>query len=280
MGAGRNFILLGFPILGTIVAIVLTIIVVLGGRTSALEDLYFFKLDLSNISTSAVSGELSQLGLSSSAVDDVIRDALGTAGIAQFYTTNLWGYCQGPAESSSVVNSTISKCTAPKALWWMNITEILDDSLSSDSLTITLPEEITKYNGTIEAVSKAMFICYFASIGILGITLFAGLFTFKSRSASCCCALLAFVGTLASLLSSGLATGMYAVVMSQFNNNTSEYGMHASLGSKMLGLTWGATASALWGFLWWIFTMCCGSTRRSRDDPEKEPFIGYVPTSH
>lgn len=282
MAGGRNLIIFTFPMLGTIASIVLTLVVILGGvrNVSVLRDLYFFKLDLSHITSKTIVGDtgLSNV-VSTSVIDTAIQEALKQLNISSFYTAALWGYCNG---ESSVVNSAnvtnVTSCSHPEPLWWLNVQEILNDSLKGNNVQIKLPSELTDYNPTIEAASKAMFICYLVSICVLFLGFIAGCFAFHSRGGSCCAGLITLVGAIASLLASGISTGLYTVIRNTINNNTSEYGLVASLNTTMLGLTWGATVAAIWAFVWWILTICCGSTRKSYE-PEKEPFIqtAYVP---
>ncbi|KAF5092257.1 hypothetical protein D0Z00_004670 [Geotrichum galactomycetum] len=279
MAGGRNCIIFFFPMIGNLAAIILSLVVILGGvrNVSVLRDLYFFKLDLSHVTSKAIVGDsgLSSV-VSTSLIDTAIQEALSALNISSFYTAALWGYCEGDISSTNATN--VTACSHPEALWWLDVQKILDESLSSTSVNITLPSELTDYNPTIEAASKAMFICYLVSIIVLFLGLIAGGFAFHSRGGSCCAGLITLVGAVASLIASGIATGLYIVIRNAINDNTSEYGLVASLNSTMMGLTWGATVAAIWAFVWWILTICCGSTRKSYE-PEKEPFIqtAYIP---
>ncbi|KAF5103426.1 hypothetical protein DV451_001460 [Geotrichum candidum] len=282
MAGGRNCILLFFPMIGNLAAIILTLIVILGGvrNVNVLRDLYFFKLDLSHITSKTLVGEtgLSSV-VSTSLIDSAIQDTLSALNISNFYTAALWGYCEGDVASNNATN--VTSCSHPEALWWLDVQKILDESLNSTSVNITLPSQLTDYNPTIETASKLMFICYFISIIVLFLGLIAGCFAFHSRGGSCCASIITLVGAIASVIASGTATGLYFVTRNFVNNTTSEYGLVASVNSTMMGLTWGATIAAIWAFVWWILTICCGSTRKSYE-PEKEPFIqtAYAPPPH
>lgn len=279
MAWGRNIIISSLPLLGTLAAVILTIVVLVGGtkNTSVLKDLYFFKLDLSHVTSAAITGldDLDITGIATAAIDTVLRSILADIGLSEFYTASLWGYCGGQVNSTT--NATdVDFCSHPKAMWWLNVTEILNERLNSTAVQISLPSDLTEYDGTIEAASKAMFVCYFISVVVLFIALFAGCFAFRSRGAGCCAALITLVGFLASLLASGIATGLYIAIRNIVNKNANEYGIAASVGHTMYGLSWGATAASLWAVVWWVLTICCGSTRKAYE-PEKQPFIGYVP---
>jgi hypothetical protein len=279
MAGGRNCIIFFFPMIGNLAAIILSLVVILGGvrNINVLRDLYFFKLDLSHITSKAIVGNTGLPSIvSTSLIDSAIQQTLSALNISSFYTAALWGYCEGDVSSTNATN--VTSCSHPEALWWLDVQKILDESLSSTSVKITLPSQLTDYNPTIEAASKAMFICYLVSIIVLFLGLIAGCFAFHSRGGSCCAGIITLVGAIASLLASGIATGLYIVIRNAINDNTSEYGLVASLNTTMMGLTWGATVAAIWAFVWWILTICCGSTRKSYE-PEKEPFIqtAYVP---
>lgn len=274
MALGRNLIITVLPFLGTVAAMVLTLMVILGGtkNSNVLRDIYFLKLDLSGITTSAISG---LDGLDTTALDSTLRTLLSAVGISDFYTAALWGYCQGDINSTTNA-TTVEACSHPQSLWWLDIESIFNSTINNTAVSISLPTDLTDYNGTIETASKAMFVCYFISICVLAVALVAGCFSYRSRGAGCCAALITLVGLIASLLASGIATGLYIALRNIINNNTKSYGIVASVNHTMFGLTWGATAAALWAFVWWILTICCGSTRKAYE-PEKQPFIGYVP---
>ena len=195
--------------IGNLAAIILTLVVILGGvrNVNVLRDLYFFKLDLSHITSKALVGEtgLSSI-VSTSLIDSAIQDTLSALNISDFYTAALWGYCEGGVSSNNATN--VTSCSHPEALWWLDVQKILDESLSSTSVNITLPSELTDYNPTIEAASKAMFICYLVSIIVLFLGLIAGGFAFHSRGGSCCAGIITLVGAIASVLASGIATGL------------------------------------------------------------------------
>lgn len=262
--------------LGTLASVILTLFVILGGvrDSSPLGQLFFLKLDLKGITTRAIIGDAADAEVSTLA-DAALRTALKAAGVSDFYTVALWGFCQG----SEATNGTtmVEKCSKPEALFWLDTQTLLNEELKGTGFKINLPASVTDYNGTIEAASKAMFILYFISICVLFIAFLAGFFSYRSRGASCCAGIITFVGLIASILASGIATGMYTVIRNVVNDNVEEYGIEASLGTTMLGLTWGATAAALWALVWWLLTICCGSTRKKSVEPEKQPFIGYVP---
>lgn len=279
MAIGRNIIITALPMLGTLASVILTLFVILGGvrDSSPLGQLYFFKLDLTGITTRAIIGDSGSPEVST-LVDAALRTALNAAGVSDFYTAALWGFCQGSQDKDGA--TTVQKCSKPEAMFWLDTQTLLNEELKGSGFKINLPASVTDYNGTIEACSKAMFVLYFISICVLFIAFVAGFFSYRSRGASCCAGIITFVGLIASVLASGIATGMYTVIRNVVNDNVEEYGIQASLGTTMYGLTWGATAAALWAFIWWLLTICCGSTRKKSVEPEKQPFIGYVPTRH
>lgn len=278
MAAGRDCLIICFPLLGTLVAIALAIVTILGSNahTMGLKDLYFMRVDFSNISTSAITGLSST---ETQIVNGLVQSAFQDLGISNFFDAGITGYCEG---TESGTNLTITKCTSPYQPYWFDLEGILKNE-TKNGIDILLPANAQQYSNIVEAASKAMWVCYVAGIVVLGIEAVIGLFSFHSRLASCCTAVIAFLAFALLLSASGLATGMFVTYRKYFNDELGQYGILASLDSKAFILTWIATGASLWSTIWWIFSICCGSTRHSnnfsRDYEEKQPFMGYTPTA-
>lgn len=287
MGFGRSCVITIFPFIGTLAAFVLSLLVVLGSiRQNVLTDIYFLRLDISNLTADSAINMLTGSGVTpSSELTTIVNQIINTNNpLPDFYTTALWNYCSGDIDKSG--DFEINYCSDPKGLFWFNATEVLQDSLDQKNQTIVTTvlqqaiqtasnlEDVRNYMGTIEAVSKASFICYIIALCLLFLTLFIGLFSCNSRGINCCAAIVSALALLLTIVSAGLVSAMYTILRNIINDHLGQFGVEANLSTTTLGLAWGGVVAALWGTIWWIIAICCGSTRKEHI-PEKEPFIPY-----
>lgn len=267
MATGRDLCIFFFPFLTTVATLVLACLVFVGSykNVPVVNDVYFLRLNFTDIDLSNISGV-------SSDDSEIISDIASELGISNIYDAGANGYCQGTK------NGTIVDCYSPTTPYWFDLVTILEDDADT-GITIDLPTDVTDYEKTLKAASEAMWICYLIGIGLTGIELLSGFFSFHSRIASCCSMLFAGIGSLFLFIASALATGIFIVYKEAFNKNFSSYGVSGSLGSKAFIITWISAAASLVSSTWWMFSICCGSTGYSHRhiDDEKEPFIGYVP---
>ncbi|AOW01368.1 actin cortical patch SUR7/pH-response regulator pali [Yarrowia lipolytica] len=281
MGAGRTCCIMAIPMLGSLAALVLAIFVMVGSTSNSapINDLYFLRIDTTNLSVSSVVPDINGVDVSST-VNSIAHEV----GISDFYTSGLWNYCTAKKpdpNNENLMNYTF--CDKPKAMYWFNPEEILSESLSqgpslTSELSAVMPEDVKKYLDILAGASKAMFVCYLVGTIFAFLTFVLGWFTFYSRGTTCCVATLALLTFLLLLVSSGISTGTYMIVRDAFNNNLSEFGIRGSLNTKMYGITWGAAVAAAWACFGWFFAICCGNTDRVKVvTEEKQPFIGYVP---
>lgn len=276
MAAGRTCLIITFPMLGTIVTLFLGILAFLGSykntSTIGVNKTYFMRVNISNISTSAITGLSSS---ESSALDSVVSTVLSELGLPDFYQVGATGYCQGNISDSK---TTIQNCSTPYVPYWFDLVTILEDHLPS-GVTIDLPDSIQNYEKILRTAGRGLWVCYVIGLAVTAIELFSGLFSFNSRAASCCTAVIGVIAAFFMIVASGLATGIYITYRKYFNEELSSFGVNATLGSTAYILTWVSTGASLLSALWWIFSICCGSTRRRASKPlpeESQPFMGYV----
>lgn len=272
MAGGRTCIILCLPFLMTLASLVLTAVVLVSNARSGAPawNLYFLRLDVTGITKKAFNASsLTNSGFSTTLVDSSIQKKLSKYGFQEVYTAGLWGHCEGSWNNKSI---DFSECSKAKAAYWFDTQSVLQDSLNGTNVKVQLPTTVTRENNKIRVVSKVAFIAYIASAVFLGLTFITGFFTFHSRMASCCAALISLMAFILSLIASAATSSVFIVLKSAFNNNSKDLGIVASLNSTTLGISWGATIGALFATVWWLLTICCGSTTKKRE-PEKEPFI-------
>ncbi|ODQ68680.1 hypothetical protein NADFUDRAFT_45163 [Nadsonia fulvescens var. elongata DSM 6958] len=287
MAAGRNCLILIFPVLTTLAALILTLIVLLGNvsNTVVLRDVYFLKVNISDLSIPTA--ELGLTGDLATVADAAPKAIAQQAGLHEYYTTGLWNYCAG--NSTNGTDFTIDYCSKPASMYYLDPVNMLSQdisrthsSVSSATLATALesafPTEINDYISIVKPVSNAMWILYIVGICLTFIAIFVGgIFSFHSRCGSFCTGLISALSSISLIVASGIATAMFTKIRNLFNENANSFGIGASVGRQAMILTWVAVLCSLASTLFWMLSICCGSTKRREVlTEEKEPFIGYV----
>lgn len=101
------------------ISVIFLIVVEIGStyNKAVLRDIWFIKLDLSNIVPISVPNAV------------LINSVAQTLGLHDYYTVGLWGFCEGNDGTG------FTSCSKPKALYWFNPVEILVDQLLSGAVS-------------------------------------------------------------------------------------------------------------------------------------------------
>lgn len=260
-----------------------------------MTSIYLLEIDASNISISAL--------IPAAANIDISPQQLG---LSDVYTLGMWGYCEGTASSDAQTdrdeilgldNVDFTACSSPKAMYVFDPESFIQDVLNTsaslnqvnsyldilgvDNVDISLPQDLVDYEDTIRAVSKMIFICTIIGIVLTFIQVLFSIGAFFSKGWSCATTVVSILSFVSLIIGAGGATGMYRIVQTIFNDNLGEYGVRAGLSRNFLVFYWLAVALNLIALVFWIFSICCGSTRkRSRsytDSAEKQPMMVYQP---
>jgi hypothetical protein len=163
--------------------------------SSTLNNLYFFRADLQNLTTSssvtsAVSSALESAGVdvSSSDLANALDEAQKQLKIKDFYDIGLWGYCDGDVTSG---NYKTQNCSKPKAEFYFNPITIWQ--LNDTGVEDVLPDDLSKALNVYKNVSKWMFIAYIVAFVATIVELVVGLFAICSRWGSCVTSLVSAV---------------------------------------------------------------------------------------
>lgn len=143
MGAGRNCIIITFPLLGTLASFILALLVVLGQiRTNVLPGVFFLRLDLANITANSIVDLINTDNAQTNAQIVQVVDQLVKSDnpFPQFYDTALWNYCYGDFVQKSDGKLTFDRsngvnlylCSKPKALFWFDAPTIFEDTIISN----------------------------------------------------------------------------------------------------------------------------------------------------
>lgn len=266
MGKGGRALCIITPYALTIASLVCIIIVGLGctnSSSSTLNDLYFFRANIQNMTTNSSSKNKVSQALSDAGV--TVSDGDITAALEQvqkqfdikdFYNVGLWGYCEGNINDNKF---NISDCSKPKAEFWFNPIEVWN--LKETGLENGLPSGMRKSLNLYKNVSKWMFIAYIVAFVATVVELVVGIFAICSRWGSCVTTLVSGVAFLFTAAASVTATAMFATVTGAFNENLKNYGMHGSMGKNIYVTTWLAVAFSLGAALFWMLSTCCCSGR-------------------
>ncbi|KAK7202837.1 actin cortical patch SUR7/pH-response regulator pali [Myxozyma melibiosi] len=241
MAAGRNCFIISFPYLFSIAAFVLTIFVIVGNLTSTglLSKLYFMDLDFSDLSVT---------------VDDTTVSA-SDLGLPDSYKVGLWNYC-----TTTDSNTT---CSKTKGLFYFNPISIIEEAAGAD---ITVPSAVSTALKSVKALSYAMSILFCLAAVFAIMEFISGFFAFHSRGGSFCSLIISVMSFVCSLASIGIATGMFAAESKAFSS--SDLNISSSLNHTTLGLGWGAAVAALLASVFWFFSICVGSTRRTHAEKD------------
>ncbi|KAH8700924.1 integral membrane protein [Talaromyces proteolyticus] len=290
MGKAGRIACIFTPYVVSVAALVAIIFVGLGSTKSGsgtLDNLYFFRADLSNLTSSGGSsladalasdlGDLANLG--SDSFEVALAKSKAEGNIRDFYDIGLLGYCSGNKTSSG--SFEVDYCSEPKAEFAFDPVTVWKLNTSSSDSDSILPSNLKKAIDTYKTVSKWMFIAYAIAFGATIVELLVGLFAICSRLGSLFTSIFAGIAFFFTIASSITATALFAALTGTFNSALKQYGMHGSMGKNIYVATWIATAFAFGGSLFWLLSSCCcsgrspyhGDRRRGRGiSAEKAPY--------
>lgn len=216
------------------------LILVLIGNThinGVLNDIYFFKLDVSHIIPISVAN--SQL------LNSVAR----SLGLHDFYSVGLWSYCEGYNDEG------VTHCSNPKPLFWFNPVAVLVSQLLAGA-TIALPSEVNTVLTLLRIGSRVMFVFFLTSICLNFVLLLASPLAMRSRWWSV--VLTVFGGlsgvfvTVAAIIATAISIAAKVALTAQDQLNIS-----ADIGIKMFVFMWIAAVFTDVAFLLHAAMGCC-----------------------
>lgn len=267
------------PMLLTLASFIcLLLIEIAGWNNGLLEDFYFVRVNLTDLTLSpAISSSSSASNIA--ALSIALEEAKST--LDPVYDIHLWNYCT----SSSPTGHPIDFCSPRKAefvfnpitIWGLSATSSLSNLTSSNpalaSETAALEAQLSTYETQLlgssgaEALkvytraSKAIFILYALSFWTTLFTLLTGLLAIFSRWGS-------FLTWIFSVLSSLFTFGAVltsTIVFATFTKSLSEllqpYNVSLHLGVSALKVNWLAVLFSLAATAFWLLSVCCCSGR-------------------
>ncbi|TQB76253.1 hypothetical protein MPDQ_000560 [Monascus purpureus] len=254
-------------------------------HNSTLSDIYMFRLDLQNFtSSSKTTDEFSNL-LKGIGADDknqnltqVLEEAKDQLNIKDFYSIGLLGYCDGNITGKHSENFDTTFCSKPKADFWFNPIEVwqLSNITGADEseLEDLLPSDLHKDMNAYRAASKYVFIAFCIAFAATILELFAGIFAVCSRWGSCVTYILGGIAGLFLISAVIVATVLTSIVTHAIQENVQDYGITATFGTHFQVVAWLAVAFHLLADTFWMFSICCcgGNARPHRVTAEKAPY--------
>ncbi|KAI1778207.1 SUR7/PalI family-domain-containing protein [Hypoxylon cercidicola] len=228
-----------------LVAAVFLILVEIGNTkgTRVLGDIYFFKLDLSDI--------LPQAAPTSLTLQNSIARTLG---LHDFYQVGLWNFCEGYETDG------ITYCSTPTNLYWFNPVEILLSELFAGA-SIALPSDVNDILNILRIASNIMFGFFITGLVLDFVLIFLTPIVLYSRWWSGFFGFVALLATLLVLIATALGTAMSLIFKYALTSQT-DLNVGADVGTKMFAFMWIATGFTLIAFIIHASLCCCCTSRR------------------
>ncbi|KAI1649082.1 SUR7/PalI family-domain-containing protein [Daldinia loculata] len=226
-------------------AVIFLILVEIGNTRNApvLRDIYFFKLDLSDI--------LPQSAPTSLTLQNSIARTLG---LHDFYQVGLWNFCEGYDTDG------ITYCSTPTTLYWFNPVEILLGELFAGA-SIALPSQVNEILNILRIASNIMFGFFLTGLLLNFVLMCLAPVVVFSRWWSGPLGFLALLSTLLVLIASALGTAMSLIFKYALTSQT-DLNVKADVGIKMIAFMWIATGFTLISFIIHAGLCCCCTSRR------------------
>lgn len=227
-----------------LVSFVFLILVLIGNiyDRPVLRDVYFYKLDLSNIiPLSAPNANL-------------INSVAQTLGLHDFYQVGLWNLCEG------YNNVGITQCSAPKTLFWFNPVETITDELLA-GVTIAMPTEVVTILNILRLTSQIMFGFFLTGCILTFLFIFFTPLVLRSRWWSLPFALASLIITIL-VVAASIIGSVISWVFKYAAEAQSDLNIRVFIGTRMFVFMWIASGFALAAFIIHAGLGCCCTSRR------------------
>ncbi|KAB5572639.1 SUR7/PalI family-domain-containing protein [Coniochaeta sp. 2T2.1] len=221
------------------------LVLILVGSTSnrtVLRDVYFFKLDLSNIIPLSAPNAM------------LINSIARTLGLHDFYQVGLWNFCEG------YNGEGITFCSTPQTLYWFNPVEVLTNELLAGA-TIALPTQIITVLNILRLASQIMFGFFLTACVLTFLLVLLSPLVLWSRWYSLPFALISLVDAILIVAASVIGT-VISWVFKYAAESQSALNIRAAVGTRMMVFVWIASGFALLAFVIHAGLGCCCASKR------------------
>ncbi|KAM3511410.1 hypothetical protein MY11210_004960 [Beauveria gryllotalpidicola] len=230
------------------------LILVLVGNThinGALNDIYFFKLDVSHIIPIAVDN--SQL------LNSVAR----SLGLHDFYSVGLWNFCEG------YVDEGVTSCSRPKQFYWFNPVGVLVSELLSGA-RIALPSQAITILRLLRIGSQVMYCCFMVGTVLNAVLLLLTPLATHRRLFSPLLSIIGLLSVIALVAASIIAT-VITVATRIALTAQDQLNISAEIGVKMFAFMWIGSALTLVAFLLHSVMGCFCRPQRIKQSAASKP---------
>lgn len=271
----------------TIISLLIMIVIFAAGLNkgdSNLSGLYYFKADTTNFKGNITStgGFIQPLLAKDPPLRAFINNLVSSSrsnNLADIYEIYLRNYCSGSKNSTG--GAVLTTCSPAKSDFWFDPITIW--GLNGTGVAADFPTALQDGLNVYQKVSKWMFVAYVVAIIATAANVVLGIFAICSRWGSCVTSIAASIATLFTFLAALTSTILFSTLTGTFNTVLSQYGIHLTVGTKMLSLDWLAFAFSLGASLFWTISICCCSGKSShpknggKGGPASFASRGYAP---
>ncbi|KAB5554759.1 SUR7/PalI family-domain-containing protein [Coniochaeta sp. 2T2.1] len=227
-----------------LVSFVFLVLILIGNTSNraVLREVYFFKLDLSNIIPLSAPNAM------------LINSIARTLGLHDFYQVGLWNFCEG------YNGEGITFCSTPQTLYWFNPVEVLTNELFAGA-TIALPTQIITVLNILRLASQIMFGFFLTACVLTFLLVLLSPLVLWSRWYSLPFALISLVDAILIVAASVIGTVM-SWVFKYAAESQSALNIRAAVGTRMLVFVWIASGFALLAFVIHAGLGCCCASKR------------------
>ncbi|RPB01695.1 hypothetical protein L873DRAFT_1827031 [Choiromyces venosus 120613-1] len=263
MGKAGRFACILTPMLLTLASLACVTIVMIGGtnkNSSVISGLYFLRIDTRFIDTPSHIDLIPGTDWDDQLLKSGFNATASDLGLADYYTSSLWNYCSGKALDGD--NWQITDCGKPSVSYAFDPVRILD--VEKEGADVNFPDSVKKVSKAVSVASKVMAAMYVLGTFATIITFAVGWFGLLSRWGSCVTTIFADIAFLFLFTASIISTALYVSIREAFNKALKDFSVNAEINKQMFTITWLAVAFSFGACLFWMFSTCCCSGKRSR----------------
>ncbi|GFP56222.1 hypothetical protein ACSS6W_006456 [Trichoderma asperelloides] len=239
------------------------LILVLIGNTHInpiLDDIFFFKLDVSHIIPISVENS------------NLLNSVARSLGLHDFYQVGVWSYCEGYNDEG------VTFCSRPKSFFWFNPVEVLVGELLAGA-KIALPSEVVTILTLLRIGSQVMYAFFMSGIVLNFVLLLATPLVLKTRWFSLFTSLIGGVAgivlTVAAIIATVISVAAKIALTAQDQLN-----IQCDIGVKMFAFMWIAALSTDFAFLLHAAMGCCCAPDKRNSSRVGSPSASTMQEKH
>ncbi|TFB04433.1 hypothetical protein CCMA1212_003734 [Trichoderma ghanense] len=233
------------------------LILVLIGNTHIngfLDDIFFFKLDVSHIIPISVENS------------NLLNSVARSLGLHDFYQVGVWSYCEGYNDEG------VTFCSPPKSFFWFDPVEVLVGELLAGA-RIALPSEVVTILTLLRIGSQVMYAFFMSGIVLNCVLLLLTPLVLKTRWFSLCTSLLGFVAGLVLTVAAVIAT-VISVAAKIALTAQDQLNIQCDIGGKMFVFMWIAALATDFAFILHAAMGCCCAPDKRNGSRAASPSSG------